>query len=280
LDTPSAVDDFGTRGITVAFASSDSTHNLTTVEEKTVKAPYPLQLTLLAGLMAGCSSIGSTHLERDPDSCGWKKTHLCGMPITLSVPHYFDVTVVEIYWEKDGNILRDTAADANGAHPPIVTRDARVKVVDKKEIFTVDFVKPGSGSLTTKVDLDPTTQYFTSINNKIVDTTIDDIAASIKSISSAINPLLKGGRAAPDGVGLTPHERVIAHTMVEVFDPNAREKIHEFLCEHLNGCNTCATRAGERPASVDVRPPAPGVLLPPPTAPGAPLPPPKALPPR
>jgi hypothetical protein len=244
---------------------------LTEPEGIHVKPTYLIWPALLAliTLGLGCSSIRTEHLERDLDLCGWKKTHLHGIPITLSVPHHFEVSIIETYYEIQGSIVREVSADPKVNGPPVVTREVQLEVKDTKEIFTVDFVKPASGTLDTKVELDPNAQYFKTINNTIVDTTISDIANSIKTLSGAISPLAKGARALQIDSRLTPHPRVVAMAVVEIADPHAKEKIHDFLCQHLNGCSTCATRAGERPPAADLLIP---VAAPNPVVSGTPIP--------
>src|SRR5262249_20666683 len=145
---------------------------------------------LLGFAAAGCCSIATTHVERNKEACGWNLTHMNGIPTTLDVPHHFRVSIVETYYEKAGNILRDprgncppgftvpAAPDAPApvANLPILkTHRVDIQVENTKEIFAVDFVRPAAGTLTTKASLDAERQYFTSIDNKIVDKTIQDI---------------------------------------------------------------------------------------------------------
>jgi hypothetical protein len=218
----------------------------------------PLALPVLVAV--GCCSIKSTYVERDKGLCGWKTTHLEGIPTTLEVPHDFKISIIDTYYEKAGNMLRDPRgnmppgapvspippAPQPAANLPLLrTRGVEVVVENTKEIFTVDFVRPAAGTLSTKAALDADHQYFTSIDNKIEDKTIQDITTSINTLSAAINPLLKTrALAATDPTTADPtilkHPRVVAVTYVEIADPHAREKIHDFLCEHLNGCGHCA----------------------------------------
>lgn len=201
-----------------------------------MKPTHLIQIALIGLVVSGCSSISSTHVERDKQFCGWKTTHLHGTPITLSVPHHYKITIIDTYWEKGGNVLRDT--EDNSQNPkPICSRDVKFEVEDTQEIFTVDFVKPGAGTLKTTANFDA--QYFTSIDNKIVDTTIEEITKSIKTLSSALAPVGGSTRSVPPDPSLTAHPRVVAVAFIEVADPQAKEKIHDFLCQHLNSCNGC-----------------------------------------
>ncbi len=208
--------------------------------------PARLVLTVaLYSAVAGCHSITSTHIERAKDLCGWKTAKMHGIPTTLEVPHHFKIAVVDTYFERNGNVLRDMGCEKviTPGHLPPLLKERRVDVTveNTKEIFTVDFVRPGAGTLNTKATLDAERQYFTKIENKIEDKTIQDITAAINTLSGALNPAAGGGRSRGlfADPGVTRHDRVVAVTYVEVADPHALERIHEFLCQHLNGCNAC-----------------------------------------
>ena len=140
-----------------------------------------LVLAAVCCSISACSSIHSTYLKRNKEMCGWETKHLRGTPITLDVPHHYKIEVIEICYEANGNILRDSKTNV-----VITGHEVVFDVVDSKEVFTVDFVKPGAGTLQTKVDFNPETQYVTNINNKIDDTTIETITASIKSLNGTL----------------------------------------------------------------------------------------------
>jgi hypothetical protein len=212
-------------------------------------------IVLLLVATVGCSSISSTHLKKNSETCGWDTTHLHGIPITLDVPDKFKVEVVEtLYYhytdtDKVGRVLRDTVDGK-----PVVNRSAQVTVKNKKEIFTVDFVKPGAGQLNTAVDLDPAAQYFSEINNKITDQTIDSITSALGTVGGALSPLLQGKAAGlapfPEGAAgggtLKALTKTVAVGYFDVADRHSVEKIHEFLCRHMNGCAPpCAPPLGE-----------------------------------
>jgi hypothetical protein len=229
---------------------------------RTRSLKFPLVLVILA---AGCSSIHSTHLKRNEEACGWDTTHLHGIPITLDVPDKFKVEIVETqYYHSTSKRIVSNAADGS----PVITRSVTVDVTLKKEIFTVDFVKPASGQLTTSADLDSKSQYFTEINNKITDTTIDSITNAINTIGSSITPLLSGKSSAQlsDFNDLQPVPKTVAVGFFDVNDRHALEKIHEFLCQHLNGCApTCPVQPvvgqfGNHPAPIPPPPYVPGTV--------------------
>jgi hypothetical protein len=222
-------------------------------------------LWVLVAVGGGCSSIHSTHVKRNEEACGWDTKDLHGIPITLDVPDKFKIEILETqYFDKlSGKVVRN-AIDGK----PVVTRNVNVTVINKKEIFTVDFIKPAAGQLTTAVDFDPKTQYFTEINNKITDTTIDAITAAINTVGSSLAPLVGGrttGVTPTSSADLQTIDRMVAVGVFDVSDRQALEKIHAFLCQHLNGC-TPPCVPGE-PLLVEpgppVLPPSRPILLPP-----------------
>jgi hypothetical protein len=117
----------------------------------------------------------------------------------------------------------------------------KVEVTTTKEVFTVDFIKPGAGTLQTKAALDPANQYFTKIDNVIEDTTIEAIKNALVTVTGALPTAPKGKSTGLMPIGakaaVTPFDKIIAVGVVSVNDPNAKEKIHDFLCRHLNGCS-------------------------------------------
>lgn len=185
-------------------------------------------------LATGCSSIKSTHVERDLSLCGWRTTKLHGTPITLTVPHHYKITIIDVCYEKAGNVLRDKDSDEK----PITTREVAFEVEESQEIFTVDFVKPGAGTLHATANLDADKQYFSGIETKIVDNTIQEITNSVKTLSSTLAQFRSAPHTFTD-LTITQHKRVVAVAYVDVADPTAKEKIHEFLWHHLNNCNNC-----------------------------------------
>lgn len=191
-------------------------------------------------LLVGCSSIHSTYLKRNKEMCGWETKHLHGVPITLEVPHTYKIDIIETYYAKKGNFLRETVSKI-----PVTTLDVCFEVVDTKEVFTVDFVKPGAGVLKTNVELDQTTQYFSKIDNEIQDNTIEEITKSIKAIRDSIKLQTLSDNTLRE-MGLAEYPKTIASIVIDVSDPLANQKIQEFLCSHLNNCTNCGTRPGSR----------------------------------
>lgn len=220
---------------------------------KTQMLFFALSCLCIAG--AGCSSIHTTHVKRNEDRCGWDTKHLRGIPITLEVPHQYQVQVVERYYITGGADATKLPKLLKVGNETIKTTYVKLDVTTTKEVFTVDFVKPGAGVLTTKADLDPTNQYFTKIDNSIEDKTIDAIKEAITKVAGALPPVAKGkstGLMAPGAdANVTPLEKVIAVGVFSVNDSQAKEKIHDFLCRHLNGCSSSVcTVAGHGMAPV------------------------------
>lgn len=197
-----------------------------------------------AGLMlGGCSSINGTQVNGNKTVCGCETAGLHGTPTTLDGPQHYRVEIVETNWVTPaGNPLVDTAAK------PPSTRTARVSVGYFKEILAVDFAKAGADSLGTTATLDPQRQGLTSTDSKMVDTT-SETTKSINDLASALGPTSRSVRTVSGDGNLKSHEKIVAVTLVDVADPRAREKMHAFLGEHLNGCQVCSSRAGAASAA-------------------------------
>jgi hypothetical protein len=202
-----------------------------------VKLVFTVVLCLGLGLL-GCRSAVSTHVERDPDARGgWATQHMRGVPVTVRVPNQLEVRLVEYrYVDASGApvMLDGTMTQLTSLHAETIVRERDV-------VFTVDAVRPASGTLTYSSEFTKQ-QFFKDFNSKVVDTTIQDIANSIKSITSTIGGLPKVAPKSAVGVGnpsdanLQYVENVIAVQLFDVYDPNLATEVREFLHKHLNNC--------------------------------------------
>ena len=53
---------------------------------------------------AGCTTIKSTEVKKDPSGCGWTTKKYRGMPITVKVPSSIRLTIKETrYYSPDGS---------------------------------------------------------------------------------------------------------------------------------------------------------------------------------
>src|ERR1051325_1899316 len=208
-----------------------------------------LAVSTLVGLI-GCTSVSSTYITRNPFGCGWKTKHLRGAPVTVTVPSHLEVRVKEVRYMYNGALLKDKVPQQVGAdvvltEVPAVTREVEVFVREKKEVFTVDFVRPAGGIGDFTIDFNDKEQYFTRVKGDVTDETIKDITAAVKNITGQIGKL--PGAKAPlalasalpnvrDAQNITRIESVIATRLFDIHDPQIQEDIHEFLHRHLNGC--------------------------------------------
>src|SRR5690349_6334477 len=110
-----------------------------------MKAPSMFAIFAIFGLF-GCMSVSSTNVTRNPFGCGWTTKHLRGAPVTVSVPSHLEIRVKEIrYIYGDALLMDKVPIQVDGAvalkEVPAVTREVEVFVREKKEVFTVDFVR-------------------------------------------------------------------------------------------------------------------------------------------
>jgi hypothetical protein len=191
-----------------------------------------LRTTLLAVVLgvipAGCTSIRSTLFTYDGcQDCEKVKTHLKGVPTTLDVPTHLQVTVLRTrYGKLDNGVV-------TFAFPELETREVVVDQKTQKEIFTVDFKRPASGTL--KYTATFTGQYITGVANHLEDTTIKDSAALVASIINAI-PRATVKEKPADG-GLAPFQDVIATELFALNEPDIENRIQSFLHTYVNQCH-------------------------------------------
>lgn len=205
-----------------------------------------LPLLFIAGLV-GCSTMKSTMLNRvDNDmfvgnSNGQPGIHcdpepFDGMPITVKVPTHFDVAIQETYFLA---VRNNNLVELSMRHRSF---SVETKVVETEKLFTVDFPRPASGTLSYNLDLDPESQYFKEIKNEITDNTIKDVAAAIGKVAPAIAKLTSAGKAdISDDLKkhLIMDSRTIAWKRFDLDAIDFEEQVHCFVETHLNQCHTC-----------------------------------------
>ena len=191
---------------------------------------------LLAAISAlGCRSAVSTHVEPDPVNGGWAKTHLRGIPITVTVPTGLEIRIVEHrYFEVPSGCVPQPVLDWN--LQPLITRHVEYDIREKQEVFTVDAVRPAAGTLTYSSDFKG--QYFTDFNAKNNDTTIDTITAALKNITSVLPTPPKGKSTAssPEQANMPYTSHIVAARIFDVHDPCLTQAVQEFVDEYVNRC--------------------------------------------
>lgn len=214
-----------------------------------------LTLLVLFGVL-GCRSVRSTVVNRQSDnsftgnSNGELMKHdktrpYTGVPIRIDVPSHLDVSISETYYlgraASGGPVTEVTIPDV----PRGLTVTTSLVVTPK--IFMVDFVRPAGGTLTTSASFSGN-QYFSEINNKIVDTTINQVTSAISTLA----PLLGGKsvtfpntKTASATVGSSisgnyvPVQRLVAFRRFDIDDPDFEQQLDAFVYLHLNACYRC-----------------------------------------
>ena len=189
---------------------------------KTKSLLFALCCLCIAG--AGCSSVHTTHIKRNPEACGWDTKHLRGVPVTVSIPYQLEVQIVEVtYYDMSDN---------KNPKPVTCTKEINHFVREKKEVITVDFVKPAAGVGNVEATLD--NQFFKSITGHIEDKTIETITASLKTLTQKAGTSTAG--SLPGTGSFERVEHLLASKLFDVNDRELERKVHEFAGLYLNGC--------------------------------------------
>lgn len=219
---------------------------------------FASSLLLLSTLSIGCQSFSSTMLNRfDNNSFRGNSNGMTklfnktrpykGVPITLEVPSHLDVYIDETYYMT----LDENNLEAVELLPETRILDVRTDVIKTAKVFTVDFKRPGSGTLDLNLTFNDK-QYFDEIKSKIEDTTIKDTAALIGQVIGSVKAPKTSAGPSEDDKTFMEQQNIIRDTRVvayQRFDINAVDfecQVQEFINTHLNGCNQCA-----RPPSYD-----------------------------
>ncbi len=184
----------------------------------------------MAAASIGCHSIRSTLLTRDEsNSCWMTVKHLKGVPITLKVPTHLRVSVVEQHFLTQVSAGGITKWERVEVDVPL--RVVTVDTIKTEKIFTVDFVRPAAGTLDLTLEMQDKEQYFSKIQDKVVDETINDVSNLISKV--APGGLFKPA-ASDSTASLTPVNSIVATEIFEVDDPMLEIKLNEFLKCHIN----------------------------------------------
>jgi hypothetical protein len=235
---------------------------------------------LLTGLLlasVGCSSIASRLYESD--GCGERHAKcLKGIPTTLDVPTHVKVAIVETqYVRKDGDVY--VAGETFGMAR---TRRLDYDLVTMKELYTVDFKRPAAGKNDLKLTFAEGVsggQYFSKIEHKVEDVTIDKVTALIQAVITA-SPTLASLRKVQPRSDPTPPQviavpRVIAVEFFDIRHPDLAGQIQMFLEHHVNACSPCPAVGAPPgcPPGTPVIPPVcpPGTPIAPPVTPVVPV---------
>ncbi len=198
--------------------------------------------------LTGCRSFSSTMLNRLGDnsfvgnSNGYAKSNngarpFKGIPITLQVPSHLDVYIDEVFY------LQDDGSDVASISEPLDdTRilNVRTELIKTKKVFTVDYKRPGSGTLNSNTTFSDE-QYFKTISNTITDTTITDSAALLNTVLKGVSTSATGptDKQAMELTDVVRDTRVVAFKRFDINDPDFELQVEEFVNQHLNNCDRC-----------------------------------------
>ena len=234
-------------------------------------------------VLPACTSIVTKLYDTDNyTSSEPQKKCLRGLPITMDVPTHVKIVVTETqYWYQ----IKDTTTPPAGAPTPgagegmrylptslQASRSADYNIITKKELFTVDFKRPASGTNDVKVGFTNTTsggQYPSSISQTVTDNTIQSVAGLIQQLiqsapSIAASSLSDVGTPPPNitapNVIAIPH--VVAVEFFDIHEPNLEGRIREFLDQQINSCSPVPCQRGNQgglvPTPVSKSSPVPG----------------------
>jgi len=206
-----------------------------------------LNLAWILGLLllhAGCVSYRSTIMSRTPDDRLHRNSNQCtrGIPVTLKIPTHMDVRIEEEYFI--------TQAGDKTAIPQLSRslRSVAMQKVYTPKVVTVDFVRPGAGTLALAdgqedgIKMDPE-GYFASIQAKIDDQTLTDITAQKDNLAKILGKgSIKSAKAVSAGgetidVGNAgawqSYKTMIAYKRFDISEPGWELAMQDFVDEYI-----------------------------------------------
>src|SRR5262249_36950512 len=163
--------------------------------------------------------------------CERVKRHLHGVPTTLTVPTHLLVTVTRTRWGK----IEPTTGVVVFV-PDLETQDVDISPITQQEIFTVDFKRPVSGTLSYKLTFDKDKQYITGVQNELEDTTIKDVAGLVAAVIKAVPTRALVRDVTPGIPNLLPFSDVIASELFAISEPDLQDRVQAFLAKYVNDC--------------------------------------------
>ena len=137
----------------------------------------------LVVLLAGCSSIESTHLVRDQYGVT-KGERFDGVPVILTVPDRLGFLVTEAIYEVTREVtLSDGTVTQKVTRETVTTMSDKPIPLGKSEVFTVDPRRAATGTGEAAIVLEG--QGIKSISNKVTDSTITDITDALVKAKEA-----------------------------------------------------------------------------------------------
>lgn len=220
------------------------------IDERIVMRLSAAIVVLMLTGATGCTSISSTLLNRTEsdeligNSNGKNGKHcetrpFKGVPITLRVPTHVDVAIQEKVRFRlgDGGLKRIDSSHRN--------LSVATDLIYTDKVFTVDVKRPAAGTSdytmefgTRNEDGLDNSQYFKSLENKIVDETIKDITGAIDTVFSAL-PSSTDDEPQERAVTYFHEWRTVAWKRFDIDELDFEDQVGAFVERHLNGCNSC-----------------------------------------
>jgi hypothetical protein len=151
------------------------------------------------------------------------------------------------------NLLLAEVTEKLNAKPPLLpinaTRVMKYDLITKKELYTVDFKRPLSGSNDLKLEFGEASggQFLKSAGQTTLDTTITDIGDLVEKTATALPKLLAISTKAEEEAkanavknaenGLFGISGVVAVQCFDIRDPMLDENIQAFLEKYINNCH-------------------------------------------
>lgn len=192
-----------------------------------------LSVSLLV-VVSGCSSMTSSMLNRDDYDFFWRNSKVPnkGIPVTVKVPTHLKVWIEEEYY------IQNTATGLQPFYPDTPVISVATGFDFEEKMFTVDFKRPGAGTIQTDVELDAEAQYFKKIHGKVVDNTIREITDIVKQFKPAF--ATKTSEFDEEiKKNLIFDTRTVAYGRFDINDPDFEQKLAMFFDRHITSCNCC-----------------------------------------
>ncbi|HET6328504.1 MAG TPA: hypothetical protein VFG04_27725 [Planctomycetaceae bacterium] len=198
--------------------------------------------------LCGCSSFSSTMLNRmddgtlvaNPNGRPRPKDRARpykGIPVALQVPTHLDVFIDETYY-----LAPSASGDGTFDELPFGRLlNVRTQLIKTKKVVMVDFKRPIAGTLDADAKFTDQ-QFFSSIDNQLLDTTITDTGALVATILKSATPATGELPTGPTLTGEIKRSRVVAYQRFDINAPDYEQQLEAFVNHHLNDCDHCNVR--------------------------------------
>lgn len=211
-----------------------------------------LLLPLLA-LLAGCTSVSSTLVNRDDSDylhgnsngkpcCFTGQTKpLKGVPITLRLPTHLDIVIKENIFIRKGN---EAPVRLHTPHRHLFLEK---ELVETEKVFTVDPKRPAAGTLKYNMTFGDkeNEQYFKSIAFDIQDNTIKEVTNSLNTLLPLFKQMAKpaGADDTPTAASFDTETRTVAWKRFDLDAIDLEQQVYDFVSVHFECASGYVTTA-------------------------------------